>query len=251
MGANAFIPQGPRATSATTSSKGERLAILSIAAAAVLAACVYYGAIVRGEVLYSTSSPDGKYKIEIVQTRDFTLYERWVYMTALRNGRTTVNRKLLYTGDMLDGDFRSLYPNPRWTSNSTLELGDLDFSPDERTSELKVMNETSSILSYVLIESGWRKLVILEIEPKSTVEVQFAVRGGLSCEGGDARSNKRFGIAAAIIGNDSNGRGNSEARPSLNILIRIRASEATMESPQVALQPEPCCASDRPDYEHE
>src|SRR6267378_2363608 len=111
-------------------------------------------------------------------TRDL-LNERSVYLTVRRNGKATINRKLLYTGDFLDSDFRDLYPNPTWTSNSTPELGYSDASPDERSSELKVVNETSSTLGYVLIESSSRKVV----------------RGWLSCEGRYAESNKSFGGA--------------------------------------------------------
>ena len=240
-----------KADATARSSKRGRLAILSLAGWAFLAGCVYCDAVFLGDTLYSTSSPDRKYKVEIVQRRDLTLYERWVYMTALRNGKTIVYRKLLYTGDILDNDFRDLYPGPRWVSHSILELGDLDSRPDERTSELKIANETSSTLSYVLVESGLRKVVIFEVEPKSGVDVDFRVRGGLSCEGGYAGSKKRFGVAAEVVGNGIDGVGSVQTKERLVIRIRVGTSDATMESPQVALRPGHCCASDRPDYEHE
>jgi hypothetical protein len=181
-------------------------------------------------------------------TRDL-LNERSVYLTLRRNGKTTINRKLFYTGDFLDSDFSDLYPNPTWTSNSTRELGYSDASPDERSSELKVVNETSSTLGFVLIESSSRKVVILDVEPKSTLYQRFQVRGWLSCEGRYAESNKPFGGAVSVVGTVGQSMGYYDARG--KFVISIRGSEATIESPQLALHSADCCAPDRPDYKHE
>src|SRR5215475_6146022 len=89
-------------------SSRRRVAVVCVAVLAGAFAYVYYDAVASGKVLYASSSPDGKYKIEIVQTRDFSLYERRVYLTARSNGKKILDRKLLYTGDFLDEDFRDL-----------------------------------------------------------------------------------------------------------------------------------------------
>jgi|SRR5215467_3545831 len=227
-----------------------RVLLLSIPVLFGWAAHGYYVAVVGGRVLYATSSPDGKYRIEILQTRDFMLNERSVYLTAHRNGKKIVNRKLLYTGDFLDDDFRGLYPNPRWTSNSTLELGFSNENQDERSSQLKVTNEASNSLSYVIIESSLWKAIILDVGPGSTLYERFRVRGWLSCEGQYSGSNERFSGAAGVVGHfnpteavlyDAIG----------TFIIDIHGKEATINSPEIVLRPTYCCTSDRPSYEHE
>jgi hypothetical protein len=104
-----------------------------------------------------------------------------------------------------------------------------DLSGYERSSELKVVNETSSTLGYVLIESSSRKVVILDVEPKSTLYQRFQVRGWLSCEGRYAESNKSFGGAVSVVGTVGQSMGYYDARG--KFVISIRGSEATIESP--------------------
>lgn len=104
-------------------SRGKKIAVLTLVVLAVGPALLYCRVVIVGVKLFSTVSPDGLYKVEISQTRDPTLYERSVHLGVRRGGTAVVNRKLLYTGDLLDDDFQVLYPNPMWSSNSALELG--------------------------------------------------------------------------------------------------------------------------------
>jgi len=228
---------------------GKWIAIFSLVVLATLLVSLHLRGLIGGVELYSTSSPDGQYKVEINQVRGFPLLDRHVHLTARRNGTTIVNRELLYTGDFLDGDFRELYPNPMWPSNSALELGYDDAKPEVRSSELKITNQTSNTLEYVLIESSLRKLLLLEVKPGATVYQRFQVRASLYCEGRYSGTNKRFGGAVSIPGNRAKDLADYDTESRFS--IRINRAGAVIASPEMPLQAIRCCAPDRPDYEHE
>lgn len=195
------------------------------------------------KVLYSASSPDGRYRASIKQTRVFfPITERHIHLDADHNGKLFVH-KLLYTGDFLDGDFTDLYPNPQWQSNSTLEMGRSFYSEDRRA-DVDVTNETSNKISYALIESSLRKFVVFDVEPKATVNLTIRYAGWLSCEGEYAGSKERFGSAVGVTEV-------KEETAKRHFFIRINRGAVTIESPQLALKPAHCCASDRPDFDHE
>src|SRR5438046_10018124 len=98
-----------------------KLILISLTAIAILIVGVAYG--LSGQTLSSAGSPNRKYKVEISQKRDAAGIERYVYLSAYRNGEQFVRNKLIYTGDLLDNDFRDLYPNYSWASESILKLG--------------------------------------------------------------------------------------------------------------------------------
>ena len=111
-----------------------------------------------GQTLSSTVSPNRKYKVEISQKRDAAGIERYVYLNAYRNGEQFVRSKLIYTGDTLDNDFRDLYPNYSWASESILKLGR---KVDEtQSNSLQITNESSKRISYLLIETYLDKYVL-------------------------------------------------------------------------------------------
>jgi hypothetical protein len=199
------------------------------------------------KTLYHTVSPNQQYRVGITQAGSFLFDQRAVYLNAFRNGETVVKRKLLYTGDFLDSDFRDLYPNPRFRSNSIYELGGggwKDVGLKKWNGDLKISNETSSPVSYLLIETGWYKLVFLDVEPRTVMDLSFQYSGWVSCQGQFAESKKRFASAVGVVDG-------SEREVTRQFSIRIKGDTAIIESPQPGLRQAHCCASDRPDPEHE
>jgi hypothetical protein len=92
------------------------------------------------KVLFSTVSPNQQYRVEITQSRQFPFNERAVLLKAYRNGNAIVYHKLLYTGDLLDNDFRDLYSNPRFRSESIYELGSVtNDGSNGRTGDLTIL----------------------------------------------------------------------------------------------------------------
>ena len=190
-------------------------------------------------VLYRTESPHQRYRVEIVQRR--LLAERAVYLDAYRDGAPTIRRKLLYTGDVLDSDFRDLYPNYLWTSESALRIGSEVTGDEAQSMLLTVVNESPSRLSYLLIESGWNKIVLFDLESGVSVNLRFPVSGGLTSQGEFAESKKRLGVGASISKN-------REAGP---FGIVVLGDSIRLKDGQKILERAHCCASDRPDFDHE
>jgi hypothetical protein len=153
--------------------------------------------------------------------------------------------KLLYTGDFLDGDFRDLYPNPRFRSEGAYELGDvMNDGSTGRPANLRIANATQKEISYFLIETGWYKLVVLELKAGATVDLDLQYAGGLSCQAQFANSEQRLADAVSV----ADGANSNEKR---QFLISVRGSNVAIESPQLGLRQSHCCASDRPDPDHE
>ena len=192
-------------------------------------------------VLFSTVSPRQRYTVEVSQYSPFPFYERAVFLNVHRDGRTPVAHKLLYTGDFLDSDFRDLYPNPRFRSEGIYELGD---GSTGRPGNLRIVNATQKEISYLLIETGWYKLVVLDLKAGATVDLDLQYNGGLWCQAQFANSEQRLAHAVSVVdGADSKG--------NRQFSITVRGSNVTIESPQLRLRQSRCCASDRPDPEHE
>jgi len=193
------------------------------------------------ELLASTLSPSGRLKVEIAQMRDPAGYERFVYLNASRNGDRFVDDKLLYTGDRLDHDFRNLYPNYFWLSESILKIGR---RPSETDSNgLRIANETVSRINYLLIETYQDKFVLFEVEPRAVVNLRIRFIGQLSCEGQVDPAGKRFGSAARLLDN-------AESAVSGDFSVRVTDVGVLIESRKLNLKSVTCCAVDRPDIDH-
>lgn len=196
-------------------------------------------------VLFSTVSPRQRYKVELSQYRPFPFYERAVFLNVYRDGRTRTVHKLLYTGDLLDGDFRDLYPNPRFRSEDIYELGDvMNDGSMGRPGSLRIMNAAEKGISYLLIETGWHKLVVLDLKPGGTADLSLQYDGGLSCQAQFAGSKQRLSSAVSIV--DS-----ADSKESRQLSLTVRSGMLAIESPRPGLRQSHCCASDRPDPEHE
>src|SRR5256885_9300521 len=144
---------------------------------------IFVGVMASTQVLLSTVSPNQHYRVDISQSRTFPFLERAVFLNARRDGELLVHKKLLYTGDFLDSDFKSLYSNPRFRSESIYELGSVELGndgPRDRAGDLRILNETSRDLGYILIETGWYKLVAFDIKAGAMVNLSFHYAGGLS-----------------------------------------------------------------------
>jgi len=196
-------------------------------------------------VLFSTVSPSQRYTVEVSQHRPFPFYERAVFLNVYENGRTHTIHKLLYTGDVLDSDFRDLYPNPRFRSEGIYELGDVTNDGSAgRPGNLRIANATQKEISYLLIETGWYKLLVLDLHAGTTIDLELQYTGGLSCQAQFANSEQRLANAVSVV--DS-----TDSRENSQFSITARGSNVAIESPQPGLWQSRCCASDRPDPEHE
>jgi len=224
--------------------KVKRAAIAFASVCTVLLAVLFARSIAT-RVLFSTVSPRQRYTVEVSQHRPFPFYERAVFLNVYRDGRTRVVRKLLYTGDMLDSDFRDLYPNPRFRSEGIYELGDvMNDGSTGRPGNLRIANATQKEISYLLIETGWYKLVVLDLKAGATVDLGLQYAGGLSCQAQFANSEQRLANAVSEVdGTDS--------KENRQFSITVRGGNLAIESPQPGLRQSHCCASDRPDPEHE
>jgi len=204
---------------------------------------IFIGVAHSGRVLFSTISPNQHYRVDITQSRSFPFDERAVFLNARRDGKPLVRRKLLYTGDFLDNDFKDLYPNPRFRSESVYELGSVELGNQgmrERSGDLRIINETSRDVAYILLETGWYKLVTFDIKAGAIVDLSFHYAGGLSFQGQFVNSEERF--AGAVATEDKEDLGSRR-----QFVVTIKRDTATIESPQQGLRQAKCCASDRPD----
>lgn len=192
--------------------------------------------------LHSTLSPSHTYRVEISQKRDSAGYERFVYLNAYRGGEPFVRDKLLYTDDWLDEDFRELYPNYPWVSDSILKIG-RDFA-ETQSNDLRITNATPEQISYLLIETYGDKYVLFDVEPESVIDLRFQFIGQLSCQGAFAESQKRFGSAVRLFDD-------AEGEVQGGFSIEVKEEDAIIESPDLRLKRVTCCAVDRPDIYHE
>ena len=168
-----------------------------------------------------------------------------MFLNVYRDGCTRTVHKLLYTGDFLDGDFRDLYPNPRFRSEDIYELGDvMNDGSTGRSGNLRIVNATHNETNYLLIETGWYKLVVLDLKAGATADISLQYDGGLSCQAQFADSKQRLSSAVSIVDT-------SDPKESRQLSIIVRGGNVAIESPQPGLRPSHCCASDRPDPEHE
>ena len=195
-----------------------------------------------GQMLSSTVSPNRKYKVEISQEKDAAGVERSVYLNAYRNEKQFVGNKLIYTGDLLDSDFKDLYPNYSWAAESILKLGR---KVDEtQSNSLRITNLSANRINYLLIETYEDKFILFDVEPQSIVNLKFQFLGQLSCQGEFADSKQRFG-SAVRLSNDA------ENEVPGDFLIRVNQENAIIESQHLNLKKVTCCAVDRPDINHE
>ena len=195
-----------------------------------------------GQTLSSSLSPNRKYKVDISQKKDAAGIERYVYLNAYRNGQQFVRDKLIYTGDLLDNDFRDLYPNYSWASEYILKLGRK--ADETQSNSLRITNESPNRISYLLIETYQDKYILFDIEPKSIVSLKFQFLGQLSCQGEFAESRQRFG-SAMRLSNDA------ENEVQGGFTIKVNEQNVIIESPNLKLKQVTCCAVDRPDINHE
>ena len=217
-----------------------KLILISLTAIAVLVIGVACG--LSGQTLSSAASPNRKYKVEISQKSDVAGIERYVYLSAYRNGEQFVRNKLIYTGDFLDHDFRDLYPHHSWTSESILKIGrKID---DTQSNGLRIANASPNRISYLLIETYQDKYVLFDVEPQSSVNLKFQLLGQLSCQGEFAESKQRFGSAVRLSDE-------AEGQVPGDFSIRVDGKNVIIESPSLKLKQVTCCAADRPDINHE
>ena len=109
----------PGAQPMSISAKG-KLAYVALVDSVLIVLLIWKNGI-AGEMIRTTESPQGRYRVEVAKRRFLT--EDAVYLNAYRGKNRLVGRKLLFTGDFLDQDFQDLYPTYFWISENTLQIG--------------------------------------------------------------------------------------------------------------------------------
>jgi hypothetical protein len=187
------------------------------------------------QILVSSASPKGAYRVEVSQKKG--IYERYIYLNAYREEQVFVRDKLLYTGDRFDQEFRDIYPNYSWLTESILKIGQV--IAESQTNEVTIKNETPNQISYLLIETYYDKYVLFDFAPEAIIKLKFKFHGQLSCQGRFAVSDEGFGGAVRLINN-------AQHEVQGEFLIRIREDIPIIESSNLKLKQAPCCAVDRP-----
>ncbi len=141
----------------------------------------------------------------------------------------------------MDGDFRSVYPNYAWDSESILRIGNNTVVNDQ-FNDVQIINTSPYPISYLLIETYGDKVVLLGIAPQATVNLKFPFKEELSCQGEFADSRKRFGYAVRKLEN---------LAPPARFDIKIKDGIVVIESQELRLEPTMCCAPDRPSFDRE
>ena len=211
-----------------------------IIVAVIISLVVFTLVISQSYVLHSTESPNKRYIAEITQKGFFI--ERAVYLNAYRNGEQFVHRKLLYTGDFLDNDFRDLYPKYAWASESILRIGINIDETENKFSSIKIVNESPDQIGYVLIETSGNKIVLFDVEPRASIDIRFPFFEWLSCEGEFAESKEHFGSGA---------RAAEKGEKPDQVEIKVKSGNVNIESSPVKLNQGGCCSPDRPMFKRE
>jgi hypothetical protein len=215
--------------------------LLIIAIALIVLVGLFAGVIGSARQLASSSSPKNRYVVRIDQRRMFPGIERYVYLNASRDGKPFLTGKLLYTGDFLDNEFRDLYPNYSWLSESILKIG----QPDSQQSDTLHITNNSTQLKYLLIETYENKFVLFDLEPGRVADLPFHYYGRLSCQGEFAETGRRFGDAVELPDT------HESTLSSPTTFTVALASDGVKIASQISLKHVTCCAVDRNDINHE
>jgi hypothetical protein len=187
-----------------------------------------------------TASSKYKYKVEIIERQFFV--EHAAYLNAYRDGGRFVSRKLLFTGDFMDGGFHEIYGDYTWLSENILRIG--ENAAAEQTCEIIVANESASTVSYLLLETMGNKAIIFDLAQDATVQFKFPFAERLSGQGEMAATRERFGAGVELADK------NNPVAPS-QINIKLTKETLTINATDRQLRPSYCCAPDRPDFYHE
>jgi hypothetical protein len=187
-----------------------------------------------------TAPSTDKYKVEIIERQFFV--EHAAYLNAYRDGGRFVNRKLLFTGDFMDGGFQEIYSDYNWLSENILRIG--ENAVTGQTCEIIVANESASTVSYLLLETIGSKAIIFDLAEGATVRFNFPFAERLSGQGEVAATGKRFGAGVELADK------NNPIIPS-QINIKLTKEALTINATDRQLRPSYCCAPDRPDFYHE
>jgi hypothetical protein len=191
--------------------------------------------------LASSLSPNKHYLVQIEQRSVFPVMERYVYLNAFRDGQSFLKRRLLFTGDLLDNDFRDLYPNYSWLSESTLKIGQPD---NDGPDTLHIINGSQRV-KYLLVETYVDKFVMFDLEPGRSIDLPFRYFGRLSCQGEFYESHTRFGDAVEF---ESPNADSSHLPTTFSVTV---TADGVKLGSQLPLKHDTCCAVDRSDINHE
>ena len=186
-------------------------------------------------ILYSTTSFDGKYEVQISQKRGYELIERYVYLRVDRRNTPFIEKELLFNGDWLDADFKDYYPNLLWLAPNILAIGKHNENAQDR---LRIVNTGDQTLKYLLIETYRDKFIIFDFEPNSVVDLNFYFYGILSVQAKIDETSGNFGNAVKLKDNEKSVR-NKE------FVISISGQDINIEAPGVSLEKTYCCGIKR------
>jgi hypothetical protein len=114
----------------------------------------------RPHELWSLSSPNKKYSVQITQKRVFPFIDsESVHLSASFGDEILIKEKLLYAGDFMDDDFIERYPNFSWLSESVLKIGRVQ----DRQADNIIVSSGLSRIKYLLIETYRQKFIVLDV----------------------------------------------------------------------------------------
>ena len=185
--------------------KRGRVFALLIVATLLGAAALVFGFMQQKTQLrtWSIDSPNGAYRVSFSGVRSrpswpFTapvdLENRKVRITVTRGGAILVDRAEIYDGDAYDSNFRDLYPNSEWLSETTLHLWRSNHPErdPQRTNEISIRNESDQEVRYLYVKAGKTNLFLLfDMPPGDAVTVRVQLEHWEDLVGCAGKVNKR------------------------------------------------------------
>lgn len=116
---------------------------------------------------FSTTSPEGTYKVEFTKRKDAFDYYVVVFSVSKNGQPFLVNEPTGSSEGLTDPLFTDEYPDHVWLSNCTLRLGVKERFA-ERQDEIRVTNDTRRVLSYVRVDTR-DKYLVFDLQPGATI----------------------------------------------------------------------------------
>jgi hypothetical protein len=151
----------------------KNLVLLFAFVATAVGAVLVVRRIEQGKVFLSTSSPNGTYVVSLAGRRDrpllpFITHE--VVFSVTKDGRESLTRKYLHSGDGFDPWFNLEFPQHAWVKENVLQF--YRVSEGERES-IVVENETQKLIKYLRVTS-LDSFLLFDIQPGATFTLPVA-----------------------------------------------------------------------------
>lgn len=148
-----------------------------VAFAVILAALAFGGVgcapLSKPSVFFTTSSPQGAYKVEMSGHKNspsVPFIDHETRFSLFKNGQPLVVAAPVYTYDILDSGFAEKYPEGSWVNDSVLRFGYKVAETKSRTDSLSISNYTDKTIKYLKITVE-DLLFVFEMPPKSKMKL--------------------------------------------------------------------------------